>query len=35
MKTVYYLPHDFDRDITKPEGLETYCEIVEWMGGLL
>lgn len=35
MKTVYYLPHDFDRDITKPEGIDTYREIVEWMGGLL
>ncbi len=35
MKTVYYLPHDFDRDTTKPEGLETYREIIEWMNELL
>lgn len=35
MKTVYYLPHDFDRDTTKPEGADTYRELITWIDGLL
>lgn len=31
MKTVYYLPHDFDRDVTDPTGMEVYREAIAWM----
>lgn len=35
MKTVYYLPHDFDRDTSKTEGVETYRALIAWIDGLL
>ncbi|MDY2777752.1 MAG: alpha/beta hydrolase [Collinsella sp.] len=31
MKTVYYLPHDFDRDLTKPDGRTVYGQALDWM----
>lgn len=34
MKTVYYLPHDFDRDLSRPEGADTYREVIDWLSGL-
>ena len=35
MKTVYYLPHDFDRDLTNPAGMEAYRSALSWMDGLV
>lgn len=35
MKTVYYLPHDFDRDTSKTEGAETYRALIAWIDGIL
>lgn len=35
MKTVYYLPHDFDRDISNPAGKEAYTEAISWMNALV
>ena len=35
MKTVYYLPHDFDRDVTDPTGMQVYAAALAWMGGLV
>ena len=35
MKTVYYLPHDFDRDLTNPAGMEAYRAALSWMDGLV
>lgn len=34
MESVYYLPHDFDRDTSNPAGAEVYAKAIEWMGGL-
>lgn len=34
MKPVYYLPHDFDRDVTAPDGRRIYEKAIEWMDGL-
>ena len=34
MKTVYYLEHDFDRDISNPIGKEIYTECIKWMKNL-
>ena len=31
MKTVYYLPHDFDRDVTDPTGMQIYQQALTWM----
>lgn len=31
MKTVYYLPHDFDRDTSDPTGAKVYKEVLTWM----
>lgn len=31
MKTVYYLPHDFDRDVTDPAGMQVYQQALAWM----
>lgn len=31
MKTVYYLPHDFDRDTSEPTGAKVYKEVLTWM----
>lgn len=28
---VYYLPHDFDRDIKQKEGIQIYQKLMEWM----
>lgn len=33
-KWVYYLEHDFDRDIHNPTGLDVYQCCVDWMDGL-
>ena len=35
MVTVYHLEHDFDRDVSKPEGLDTYRQAITWMEGRL
>lgn len=35
MVTVYSLPHDFDRDLTNPAGMDVYRQCVAWMDGLL
>ena len=35
MKTVYYLPHDFDRDLSRPEGPDAYREVIDWLGNLV
>lgn len=35
MKTVYYLPHDFDRDVSDPTGMKVYREAIAWMDGLV
>jgi acetyl esterase/lipase len=34
MKTVYYLEHDFDRDVSRPEGIRVYRQIIDWIAGL-
>lgn len=34
MKTVYYLPHDFDRDLSHTEGADTYREVIDWLNNL-
>ena len=34
MKPVYYLPHDFDRDTTDPEGMQVYRGCLDWMAGV-
>lgn len=34
MKSVYYLPHDFDRDTSDPTGAEVYAKAIDWMDGL-
>ena len=34
MKPVYYLPHDFDRDTTDPEGMRVYRGCLDWMAGV-
>lgn len=31
MKTVYYLPHDFDRDVTDPTGMQVYQQAISWI----
>lgn len=31
MKTVYLLPHDFDRDVTDPTGMQVYQQALAWM----
>lgn len=31
MKTVYFLPHDFDRDVTDPTGMQVYQQALAWM----
>jgi len=35
MVTVYGLPHDFDRDVTNPAGIDTYRRCIDWMDELL
>ena len=35
MKTVYYLPHDFDRDVTDPTGMQVYQQALAWLDGLV
>lgn len=34
MKSAYYLPHDFDRDVTNPAGMEAYRAAIAWMDAL-
>lgn len=34
MKSVYYLPHDFDRDVTDPAGMQAYQAALAWMDAL-
>ncbi|QWT17964.1 alpha/beta hydrolase [Collinsella sp. zg1085] len=34
MHQVYYLPHDFDRDITRPEGLQAYQAALNFLDSL-
>lgn len=34
MKPVYYLPHDFDRDVNDPAGAKAYSEAIEWMNAI-
>lgn len=34
MKPVYHLPHDFDRDVSDPTGMQIYTQAIEWMDGL-
>lgn len=34
MKTVYYLEHDFDRDVSCPEGMRVYRQIIDWITDL-
>lgn len=31
MKIVYFLPHDFDRDVTDPAGMQVYQQALAWM----
>lgn len=35
MKPVYYLPHDFDRDVGDPTGRRIYQDALAWMDGLV
>ena len=35
MFTAYYLEHDFDRDLTRPEGMQAWTACMEWVDGLL
>lgn len=35
LKTVYNLPHDFDRDLSVPDGRRAYEQALQWMGTLL
>jgi acetyl esterase len=34
LKPVYFLPHDFDRDVSNPAGLQIYEEAVSWCDSL-
>lgn len=34
MKPVYYLPHDFDRDVSDPAGAKAYSQAIEWMDAI-
>lgn len=34
MKPVYYLPHDFDRDVSDPAGAKAYSQAIEWMDSI-
>lgn len=34
MKTVYDLPHDFDRDASRPEGPHIWAQAIAWLDGL-
>lgn len=34
MKPVYYLPHDFDRDVSDPAGAKAYTQAIEWMDAI-
>lgn len=34
LKTAYYLPHDFDRDISRPDGERIYRQALDWLDTL-
>lgn len=34
MYTAYHLEHDFDRDVTRPEGMAAYRACLDWMDSL-
>lgn len=34
MKPVYYLPHDFDRDVNDPTGAKAYSQAIDWMDSI-